>query len=32
MRKFIVSLWLTVLGLVLTIAPVLAETIGPTPK
>lgn len=32
MRKFIVSLWLTVLGLALTIAPVLAETIGPTPK
>jgi hypothetical protein len=32
MRKFIVSVWLTVLGLALTIAPVLAETIGPTPK
>jgi hypothetical protein len=32
MRKFIVSLWLTVLGLALTIAPVLAETIGPTPR
>jgi hypothetical protein len=32
MRKFIVSLWLTVFGLALTMAPVLAETIGPTPK
>jgi hypothetical protein len=32
MRKFIVSVWLTVLGLALTMAPVLAETIGPTPK
>jgi hypothetical protein len=32
MRKFIMSLWLTMFGLALTIAPVLADSIGPTPK
>ena len=32
MRKFVLSLCLSMIGLVLAIAPVLAETIGPTPK
>jgi hypothetical protein len=32
MRRFILSLCLSVIGLALAIAPVLAETIGPTPK
>jgi hypothetical protein len=32
MRKLLASLFVTVVGLVLTIAPVLADTIGPTPK
>lgn len=32
MRKFIVALWLTAFGLALTIAPVLADSIGPTPR
>jgi hypothetical protein len=30
MRKFMVSVWLTVLALALTIGPVLADSIGPT--
>jgi hypothetical protein len=30
MRKFILSLWLAVLGLAIAITPVLADTIGPT--
>jgi hypothetical protein len=32
MRKFIVSFWLAIVGLTLAIAPVLADSIGPTPK
>ena len=32
MRRFILSLCLSVVGLALAIAPVLADSIGPTPK
>lgn len=32
MRKFIVSLFFTAFVLALSIAPVLADSIGPTPK
>jgi hypothetical protein len=32
MRKFIVSLFVTAFVLALSIAPVLADSIGPTPK
>jgi|GEM_PF-5967204 hypothetical protein len=32
MRRFILSLCLSVIGLALAIAPVLADSIGPTPK
>lgn len=32
MRKFIVSIWLAVFVLALSIAPVLADSIGPTAR
>lgn len=32
MRKFIVSLWLTAFVLALTVAPALADSIGPTAR
>jgi hypothetical protein len=32
MRKFIMSLFVTAFVLALSIAPVLADTIGPTPR
>ncbi len=32
MRRFILSLCLSVIGFALAIAPVLADSIGPTPK